>query len=226
MYAVSYGFNSNLAGEQVLQLPQFRTVPSATLGQISVPARTVLLFEVQNDVAALNDLGADEQSAWGNAGDTEKEGLHYTFAGGYSVAQKACTCRRAGERVSIIHLPAGTVSLLPKFCMRRETWEGGCSMRRRRKELHFPDPKAVSLDTVEEPITLRVMDTSFGCVPNRSSRGATVQRQTPSILSALSANNNRYFAASAASRRAKSAMTAASSGFSECKEPASSCSVS
>lgn len=66
MSAVSYGFNSNLAGDNVVNVPQARSIPSVTLGQITAPARTVLLFEVSNNIAAVTTPGADEQSAYGN----------------------------------------------------------------------------------------------------------------------------------------------------------------
>ena len=67
MSAVSYGFNSNLAGATVLNLPGAYPLPSVTLGQIATPARTVLLCEVSGNVAAIATPGADEQSAFGNA---------------------------------------------------------------------------------------------------------------------------------------------------------------
>ncbi len=65
MFAISYGFNSNLAGEEVVN-GLGTSIPSVTFGQIVAPARTVLLFEVGGNVAAITTLGADEQSAFGN----------------------------------------------------------------------------------------------------------------------------------------------------------------
>lgn len=90
MSAVSYGFNSNLAGQQVPDSPKFRPIPSVGLGQVAAPARTVLLFEVSGSVAALTDPGADDQSAFGNTvqgkaiGGSDGPVSDYTFPIGYS----------------------------------------------------------------------------------------------------------------------------------------------
>ena len=64
--AVSYGFNSNLAGQQVPALPNSRPIPSVALGQVIAPARTVLLFEISDSVVPLAVPSADDESAWGN----------------------------------------------------------------------------------------------------------------------------------------------------------------
>ena len=91
MCAVSYGFNSNLAGKQVPALPGFRPIPSVGLAEIAAPARTVMLFEAGGNVAALTEAGADDQSAYGNTvqgsavgGSGGVPASDYTFPIGYS----------------------------------------------------------------------------------------------------------------------------------------------
>ena len=69
LQAVSYGLNSNLGGTNYEPLAKAKPIPPIALGQIAAPARTVLLFEVSGDVAALNDPRIDDQqSAWGTGG--------------------------------------------------------------------------------------------------------------------------------------------------------------
>ncbi len=64
-YPASYGINSNLLGQSNAR----KAAPA--LGELAVPARTALLFEVENDAAAVMPEGADviSGSAAGNGGD-------------------------------------------------------------------------------------------------------------------------------------------------------------
>ena len=64
MYAVSYGFNSNLAGVKFVN-----PSPPVPLGQATAPARTVLLFEVSGNVAPVTDPGGEGDSAYGNVAE-------------------------------------------------------------------------------------------------------------------------------------------------------------
>lgn len=95
MYAVSYGFNKNLAGIKFLNPPGIKPsapMPAATLGQIDAPARVVLLFEVSNIPVSITDTQTDGQSAWGNAGAWQTTNpcghvgsfVDCTFPGAYS----------------------------------------------------------------------------------------------------------------------------------------------
>lgn len=67
LQAVSYSLNSNLGGINYPAIAKAKPIPPVALGQIAAPVRTVLLFEVSGDVAALDDPRIDDQqSAWGN----------------------------------------------------------------------------------------------------------------------------------------------------------------
>lgn len=70
LQAVSYGLNFNLGVINYPPIAKVAPTPPVALGQIAAPARTVLLFEVSGDVAALNDPRIDDQqSAWGTGGN-------------------------------------------------------------------------------------------------------------------------------------------------------------
>jgi len=91
MSAVSYGFNSNLAGEQVPALANVHPIPSVALRQVTAPAATVLLFEVSGNVVALTDPRGEDQSAYGNTVQGAAQGgaagvttSDYTFPIGHS----------------------------------------------------------------------------------------------------------------------------------------------
>jgi prepilin-type N-terminal cleavage/methylation domain-containing protein len=84
MNAVSYGFNSLLAGHlAVVSVP---AIPPVTVGQIAGPDRTVLLFEVSDCVATLTGLEPDNYSAWGSMTLGSDFGMESdpTFPVGYS----------------------------------------------------------------------------------------------------------------------------------------------
>lgn len=90
MQTVSYGLNENLGGVIYPPIVKATPIPPVSLGQIAAPARTVLLFEVSGDVAALNDPRMDDQqSAWGEGNTTTMMGpagplRDASYPGGYS----------------------------------------------------------------------------------------------------------------------------------------------
>ena len=108
MSAVSYGFNSNLAGEHVPALVNARTIPSVALGQVIAPARTILLFEVGGNVAALVDPAGEDQSAYGNTvqgaalGGPAGPVSDYTFPIGHSTNPSGLVLYATGNMGGIL----------------------------------------------------------------------------------------------------------------------------
>jgi prepilin-type N-terminal cleavage/methylation domain-containing protein/prepilin-type processing-associated H-X9-DG protein len=108
MYAVSYGFNSNLAGVKIT--PFTSSTPPMALGQIDIPSRTVLLFEVNNIIAAITDPDTDGQSAWGKAQPWQLSSscghvgslVDCTMPGGYSGADGLLPLYATGNMGGII----------------------------------------------------------------------------------------------------------------------------
>lgn len=103
MSAVSYGFNSNLVGIQVPALGNARPIPSVALGQVTAPARTLLLFEVSGNVAALAGTGGEDQSAYGNTvqgaalGGPAGPVSDYTFPIGHSTNPSGLVLYATGD---------------------------------------------------------------------------------------------------------------------------------
>lgn len=118
MSAVSYGFNSNLAGVQVPAVTKAFPIPSVGLGQIDAPARTVLLFEVSGSVAALTEPGTDDQSAFGNTVQGKAIGgpagpvSDYTFPIGYSTNPSGLVLYATGNMGGLL-LNGGTKNGIP-----------------------------------------------------------------------------------------------------------------